>query len=376
MTTTDPTPRRKNRAPRLDNLTLARKEGWLAYVNAPDPEPPERLTPEGLAALSTAARADYDMRRRVWHANLGPIRTPQYNSVYEQLWDIVDSNQQTGDKAKGAIAIDTPAGMGKTTVAQGFARDFQRRTIAEEGPTTDAGHERIPVCRVGMTGSTGMVEFSRAMLQFYAHPGTTSGRAKAFADRALDLMISCETRLLIIDEMHFLHWGNRQGVEVSNQCKSIANDFPLTLIFIGIGLGEHGLYSEGMSPKDAIIAQMGRRTTRLGIEPFQIKNEKGRKHWRSLLLALEQKLVLTRGCPGMVADDLSDYLFARSTGHIGSLVSLINRGCQRAVRTGVEQLNRELLDEVTIDAAAETGRKELEAALDAGKLTSRPRRSR
>ncbi|MEZ0053768.1 hypothetical protein ABIA30_004801 [Mycobacterium sp. MAA66] len=375
MTTTGSAPRKKNQTPRLDNLTLARKEGWFAFVDAPVPDQPELLTPQRLTALSPEARADYDKRRRVWHANLGPIRTPQYNAVYEQLWDILDSNQQTGDKAKGAIAIDTPAGMGKTTVAQGFAKDFQRRIIAEEGRTTDAGHERIPVCRVGMTGSTGMVEFSRAMLAFYAHPGTGSGRAKAFSDRALDLMISCETRLLIIDEMHFLHWGNQQGVAISNQCKSIANDFPLTLLFIGIGLGERGLYSEGMSPKDAIIAQMGRRTTRLGIEPFQIKNEQGRKQWRSLLLALEQKLVLTHTRPGMVADELSDYLFARTTGHIGSLVSLINRGCQRAVRTGAEQLNRELLDAVAIDEAAEAGREELEAALDSGKLKSRPRRA-
>ena len=28
----------------------------------------------------------------------------------------------------------------------------------------------------------------------------------------------------------------------------------------------------------------------------------------------------------MLADELSDYLFARTTGHIGSLMDLINRG--------------------------------------------------
>lgn len=56
--------------------------------------------------------------------------------------------------------------------------------------------------------------------------------------------------------------------------------------------------------------------------------------------------MLTDKCPGMLADDLSDYLFARSTGHIGSLMTLINRGCQRAVRTGAEVLTRELMDQV------------------------------
>jgi hypothetical protein len=34
----------------------------------------------------------------------------------------------------------------------------------------------------------------------------------------------------------------------------------------------------------------------------------------------------------MLAEDLCDYLFARSTGHIGSLMTLVNRGCQAPQR--------------------------------------------
>lgn len=374
MTTATPELAKNPRPAQLDNLTLARKEGWFAYVDAPDLEQPEQLNSGRLKSLSDDARMDYEQRRRVWHANLGPIATPQYKRVFQQMEDIVASNQQTADKAKAAIAIDSPAGMGKTTVAQGFGRQYQREILAQEGPTTDAGHQRIPVCRVGMTGNTGMVAFSQAMLSFYAHPGTSRGRAREFADRARDLMASCQTKLLIIDEMHFLHWGNRQGVEVSNQCKAIANDFGVTLVFIGIGLGDNGLYSDGMSPADVIIAQMATRTTRLSMDRFQIKNEQGRKEWRDLLLAVEKKVVLANSRQGMVADDLSDYLFARSSGRIGSLVSLINRGCHLAVRTGAERLDQRLLDEVSIDVAAETGRRELEEAFKAGKLTSRPRR--
>ncbi|WP_239106694.1 hypothetical protein [Streptomyces rubrogriseus] len=54
----------------------------------------------------------------------------------------------------------------------------------------------------------------------------------------------------------------------------------------------------------------------------------------------------------MLADDLSDYLFIRSSGHIDSLMTLINRGCQRAIRTGAERLDEELLSRVKIDQAA------------------------
>ncbi|MEV6588432.1 hypothetical protein [Streptomyces acidicola] len=94
-----------------------------------------------------------------------------------------------------------------------------------------------------------------------------------------------------------------------------------------------------------------------------------------MLLALEQRLVLADKHPGMLADDLSDYLFARSTGHIGSLMTLINRGCQRAIRNGEERLSRSLLDEVKNDEASEKARQELEAALEKRRLTSRPQRA-
>jgi hypothetical protein len=101
------------------------------------------------------------------------------------------------------------------------------------------------------------------------------------------------------------------------------------------------------------------------MQPFRIDTDQHRREWRQLLLAIERKLVLADKFPGMLADELSDYLFARSTGHIGSL---INRGCQRAVRTGVERLDRELIDRVKNDAAAEKGRQELELARSSADL--------
>ncbi|MFE1907624.1 hypothetical protein ACFW96_28695 [Streptomyces gardneri] len=151
-----------------------------------------------------------------------------------------------------------------------------------------------------------------------------------------------------------------------------ANEFPVTLIKVGVGLADKGLFSEGEALGEIVLAQTGRRTTRLDMPPFAIDTENGRLQWRQLLLALEQRIVLTDAYPGMLADALSDYLFTRSTGHIGSLMTLINRRCQRAQRTGTERLTRDLLDQVRNDEAAEQARRELEYAFRAGKATSRP----
>lgn len=100
---------------RIDNLTLARKEGWQRFVDTPARLQPERMTRRELDALSEDAFDAYNRERREWHANLGPIKTPQLANLHEDLWDIVDSNAQDGDKAKGAVAIDAFPGLGKTT---------------------------------------------------------------------------------------------------------------------------------------------------------------------------------------------------------------------------------------------------------------------
>ena len=66
--------------------------------------------------------------------------------------------------------------------------------------------------------------------------------------------------------------------------------------------------------------------------------------------------------------------YTRSTGHFASLMTLIARGCMRAIRSGQERLSVELMDKVSNDAAAEQARKELAAAIAAGLFTTRPTR--
>ncbi len=117
-------------------------------------------------------------------------------------------------------------------------------------------------------------------------------------------------RLLVIDDLHFLRWGRTNDLEVSNHFKYIANEFPVTLLMVGVGLAAKGLFSEGNSFDDAPLAQTGRRTTPLDMQPFRIDTEQHRRQWRQLLLAIERKLVLAERFPGMLADELSDYLFA------------------------------------------------------------------
>jgi hypothetical protein len=353
--------------------SLSRKEGWRRYVDQPARSRPDLLDPARLRQLGDQAREDYDEARHDWHANFGILRTPQLAAVHDELDLIVTAGRQDPDRVRGAAVIDALPGLGKTTAANAFARAFDRAQVARHGPLTGEGCERIPVFRVGLTSNTTLRTLNRMICEFYGHPGTGRANAAQLASYALDCVLSCETRIGIIDDVHFIDPRRKDGLDVSNHLKWLANELPVTFIYAGVGLAERRFFAEGLPGDSAVLAQTARRWTRLRMPAFDITADDGRRQWRSLLKATERQLVLSRAAPGMLAG-LADYLFERTTGHIGSLMTLITRGCLRAVRSGEEMLTAALLDGIRIDEASEQARAGLAAAFAAGRLTTVPGR--
>jgi hypothetical protein len=345
------------------DFVLSTKAGWTQCATAPARTRPQLLSRARLRALGGAARIEYEEERAVWHANLGPLRTPQLTAIHADLDDIVAANRQDGDKVKGAAVIDAFPGLGKTTIAQTFAKAVYERHLALYGPRTAAGHERVPVLYTTLTSATSKRSFNAALCRFFNLPGCARGTAEELGHRAADAVSLCEVRLCVVDDVHFLDVTRRDGREVANHFKYLANTFPVTFLYVGVGLARRGLLSEGLGPAEAELAQNARRWTSFDLAPFEVDSAAGRRTWRRLLLAIERDLVLADAFPGMLVDRLSDYLFARSSGHFASLMALVARGCRRAVRTGAEQLTADLLDQVRNDAAAEAARTSLTAAL-------------
>ena len=100
----------------------------------------------------------------------------------------------------------------------------------------------------------------------------------------------------------------------------------------------------------------------------------GQKQWRSVLHAIEQRVVLVKHREGTLSEQLADYLYVRTSGHIGSLMTLINRASSRAIRTGTEALTEQLLDATPIDAAAEAAREVTQAELRTARRSTRKTR--
>jgi hypothetical protein len=319
--------------------------------------------------MAAQERVAYDHARAVWHANIGPIRTPQLDALFEALDEITGANRQDGDKVKPTAVLDALPGLGKTTAALAFGQAFHRAQIELYGPEVPApggSWQRIPVVYVGLTSNTTMRSLNAMLCRFYGLPGADRGNADWLASRAAECVANCKTRLIIVDDVHFLDVNRRDGREVANHFKWLANTFPVTFIFVGVGLRARGQLDEGLSGVDAAFSQTARRWSVFSLDPFEIATKAGQTTWRQLLLGIERELVLANAHRGMVADDLSDYLFARSSGHFASLMSLVSRGCYRAVKTGTEALSVELVDSVRIDQAAEAAREHLVAALEAG----------
>jgi AAA domain len=343
------------------------RSGWFAMAEAPPRTRPPLLAAGEIDALPAAERRRYDQARAVWHANLGPIRTPQVGAVFDALEEICGSNRQDGDKVRPAAVLDALPGLGKTTAALAFGRWFHREQIEMHGPQVSAcggTWQRIPVAYLGLTSHTTMRSLNAMLCRFYGLP--ERGNADLLAHRAAECVVNCKTRLVIVDDVHFLDISRRDGREVANHFKWLANVFPVTFLFVGVGLRARGLLDEGLAGADAAFSQTARRWNVLSVEPFEIRTTAGQRTWRQLLLGIERGLVLAGAWRGMIARDLAEYLFARSSGHFASLMSLISRGCYRAIRTGAESLTAGLLDEVRIDQAAEDARSQVQAAIHAG----------
>ena len=307
----------------------------------------------------------------MWHANLGPIVTPQMQTLFCELDEIVGSNRQDGDRVRGAAVLSALPGLGKSTIAVCYGVRYHREQIELHGPRTPEGHDRVPVVYLALTSSTTMRSLNSALCRFFDHPGWARGNASLLADRATDCVLSCQTRLIIIDDVHFLDMNRRDGREVANHFKWLQTQFPVTFLFVGVGIEERQMLTEGLGAADAALAQTARRWTSLSLDPFEINTDEGRRTWRRLLLAIERDLVLIDAHQGMLADGLSDYLYARSTGHFASLMTLIAAAAGARSTPAQSELTAEVLDQVRNDEAAERARQELAAAFERGLLTTR-----
>lgn len=333
-------------------FNLASKNGWHDFVHAPPRTPLQLLNREEMAALGAAELEDYNEARMVWNANLPTVKTSQLNHAFAVIDQVMASNRRDSDRLRGSVVVDAAPALGKTTIATRYGRQFHQKCIRRFGSDTAEGHQRIPVAFIPLDAGITLKGLNQKILAFYGHPGAQRASTSRLGALAVDCVRSCETQMIIIDDIHFIDFRQRHGREVSNHLKGLANEMAVTFIYVGVRLAEKQFFDEGLTNADAAYAQTARRATRARVAPFSLRSAAGRTAWVSLLNALEAHLLLADHAPGTLAT-LDKELFRRTQGHIGSLTNLLDRASYLAIATGTEAITPDLLKEVIVDNAAQ-----------------------
>ena len=132
-----------------------------------------------------------------------------------------------------------------------------------------------------------------------------------------------------------LRWRNSSGVEISNRFRHVANEFHRHVDLRGGRVGRRRSVLRGF-----LVRGRGDRANReadhqAGQAPVHHRHRRGPIRLApGVLPVFEKRIMLADKHPGMLAHELSDYLFARSTGHIGSLMTLTRRPTAALARRG------------------------------------------
>jgi hypothetical protein len=334
------------------NYQLSRKQGWDAFACAGPRDDFEILSHHEMDALPDDHREDYNEARMVWNANLPTVKTAQLKAAYGIIDQVMASGRRDGDRLRGSVVIDAEPGLGKTTIATRYARDFHRGVYRREGPTTPNGHQRLPVAFVPLSAGITLKGLNQQILRFYGHPAVDRASTSRLGALAVDCVTSCQTRLIVIDDLHFIDFRHRNGAEVSNHLKGLANEMAATFIYVGVKLREKRFFDEGLIGEQAAYAQTSRRATRCPVAPFAINTDAGFRSWVSLLRVLESHLKLADAKPSMLVEHAKE-LHRRTQGRIASLTNLLDRVSYLAITSGVEAITDELIADTTIDNAAQ-----------------------
>ncbi|MGW7095484.1 TniB family NTP-binding protein [Streptomyces sp. NPDC054874] len=339
------TPATSTRQPDTDEQAppdspLTTKEGWRRYVEH-ESVPPKLLTaPEG-AALSGRQRAAADDRRREYHADLPLVNTPTIRKVISTVRLLIQLNRHQVSARRGVI-LSGASGTGKTTALTQLGRAHELAT-RKRHPHDRA---RLPVVYVTVPPAATPKMLAMEFARFFGLTFLARATHTDIVDAVCATAAHVHVDLVLVDELHNLNLGSRSGAEASDQLKYFAERLPATFAYAGIDIESQGLFAGTRG------RQIAGRFVVIPAAPFSYATTGDKDAWRGLVGTLESVLRLHEHTPGTLTT-MSDYLFHRTGGMIGSLSQLIRGAAVLAIEDGSETITEELLEIVPIDFAAE-----------------------
>jgi hypothetical protein len=283
-------------------------------------------------ALPEAERIDY-LRRVHW---IGYTRA---KAILNDLGDLLTHPRS---HRMPCLLIVGDTNNGKTVLVNRFAALHP----GSERPDGE-GIER-PVLVIQAPAGPVEAGLFAAILDALHAPYRVSANVDLKRAQALALMRRVGVRVLVIDELHPVVAGTTQRHRhMLNVIKHLSNELQIPIVGAGTRAAFHALQSD---------PQLSNR-----FEPAVLPRwEQGEEYLR-LLASFERALPLRRPSR-LVEERLALKLLSLIDGKIGELARLLAKAAVRAVQTGAERIDRNLLDGVRWVAPAE--RRQLPAEVE------------
>lgn len=310
-------------------------EGWRRFVHRP-PATFVLHPPEHRAALPEADQRTYNDRRIGYHSALVVVQTSSVQEIAKQGRKLMLLNQREVSARRGLI-VSGPWASGKTTSIHQLGKTHEL-SIRRKYP----GQDRIPVVYITTPPKGSPKKLASEFAHFLGLPSTPRQNVVDIADRVCDVLTSSRTDLVLVDEIHNLNLATSAGEDMSDHLKYFTDHLPATFVYAGINVEATGLFS-GVRGQ-----QISGRYSLTRTGPFPNTDE-----WVQLVATLEQALRLERHVPGTLVGQ-ARYLHQRTGGSISSLSHLVRSAAIDAILDETESVDRDLLDRVQIDHAAES----------------------
>ncbi|WP_156726054.1 ATP-binding protein [Streptomyces apocyni] len=336
------TPARARPAPPDNPLTT--KEGWRHCVEH-ESIPPRLLTVTERAAMSRTEQLQEEDRRREYHADLPMVNTPTIGKVITTSRLLIQLNRNQISARRGVI-LSGASGTGKTTALTQLGRAHEL-AVRKRHPRD---HNRLPVVYATVPPAATPKMLAMEFARFFGLTFPTRVNVTDIVDAVCATAAHVHVDLVLVDELHNLNLATRSGAEASDQLKYFAERLPATFAYAGIDIESQGLFAGTRG------RQIAGRFVVIPAAPFSHATPADHDAWRALVGTLESMLRLHHHTPGTLTA-LSEYLFHRTGGMIGSLSQLIRGAAVLAIEDESERITENLLKLVPIDFAAEQSEK-------------------
>ncbi|MFD7911369.1 AAA family ATPase [Streptomyces sp. NPDC059752] len=323
---------------------LTTKEGWRHFV-VHEPVPSRPLTAAEKAALTLNERLREEDRRREYHADLPMVNTPTIRKVIATSRLLIQLNRNQISARRGVI-LSGASGTGKTTALTQLGRAHEL-AIRKRHPRDQ---NRLPVVYVTVPPAATPKMLAMEFARFFGLALPTRVNVTDIVDAVCATAAHVHVDLVLVDELHNLNLATRSGAEASDQLKYFAERLPATFAYAGIDIESQGLFAGTRG------RQIAGRFVVIPAAAFSHAAAADHETWRALVGTLESMLRLHNHTPGTLTG-LSEYIFHRTGGMIGSLSQLIRGAAVLAIEDESERITEELLALVPIDFAAEQSEK-------------------